>query len=144
MIQQIQSTEAYQILIDNRFSILIDVRTEEEWQQVGIVDDTNFQNKAGLISWKILPQMTINQKFIIDLKKHIDNLTSLKAENKNSEDLLIFLICRSGGRSNQAAEYLQSIGYKNLYNIVNGFEGTNHNGLHDGWKNLLPTLRIKN
>ena len=56
---------------------------------------------------------------------------------------IIFLICRSGQRSQEAATYLNKIGYRNCYNISDGFEGykdsSGHRALVNGWKyNSLP------
>lgn len=36
------------------------------------------------------------------------------------QDKPIVLVCRSGGRSAMAAEFLASLGYTNLYNIIGG------------------------
>jgi len=60
----------------------------------------------------------------------------------NQEDL-IFSICRSGHRSQEAANYINKLGYKNCYNVSDGFEGYkdlgNHRAQVNGWKyNLLP------
>ena len=35
----------------------------------------------------------------------------------------IFLICRSGARSHDAANFLQKNGFNSVYNVINGFEG---------------------
>ena len=47
-------------------------------------------------------------------------------------------ICRSGGRSHQAAATATESGYANCYNILEGFEGdkdaTGHRGTKGGWK----------
>ena len=56
---------------------------------------------------------------------------------------LIFSICRSGHRSQEAAKYINKLGYKNCYNVSDGFEGYkdlgNHRAQVNGWKyNLLP------
>ncbi len=130
MINQIGLTEAFKNLTSKENSFLIDVRTIEEWQQVGIVDDSSLKNKSNLISWKKLPDMKINDNFL----KEVEDFLDKASKDKSLKNLSIFLICRGGSRSNQAAEYLESCGYNSLYNIADGFEGSNHNG----WKYSLP------
>ena len=49
---------------------------------------------------------------------------------------IIFFLCRSGYMSFIAANFITNIGYKNCYNISDGFEGNNQD---KGWKqNNLP------
>jgi len=76
--------------------------------------------------------MTINKNF----EKQVTSENIKKNDN-------IFLICRSGNRSFKAAQYLLSRGYKNCFNISDGFEGkkdsVNHRSSLNGWKyNNLP------
>lgn len=130
MINQIGLTEAFKNLTCQENSFLIDVRTIEEWQEVGIVDDGSLKNKSSLISWKKFPDMKINDNFLTE----VEDFLNKASQNKSLKNLSIFLICRGGSRSNQAAEYLESFGYSSLYNITDGFEGSNHNG----WKYSLP------
>jgi rhodanese-related sulfurtransferase len=64
--------------------------------------------------------------------------------DKNSQ---IFFMCKTGGRSLDAAIFATEIGgYKNCFNITNGFEGdaneNNQRGKINGWKALnLPWLQ---
>jgi len=44
-------------------------------------------------------------------------------------DLPIVLVCASGSRSAMAAEYMASLGYKNLYNLAGGTLGWMMRGL---------------
>ena len=50
----------------------------------------------------------------------------------------IFLICRSGKRSSEAALLLEADGYKCLFNVYDGFEGdkniNGHRNLINGWR----------
>ena len=59
-------------------------------------------------------------------------------------DDIILVTCRSGGRSSMAVNQLAAAGYKNVYNITDGFEGgivndpeSVYNGqrMVNGWKN---------
>ena len=44
-------------------------------------------------------------------------------DNKFLRNDSIFLICRSGARSHDAADFLQKNGFNNVYNVIEGFEG---------------------
>ena len=47
-------------------------------------------------------------------------------------------LCRSGGRSAQAAEYFRALGFTEVYNVKDGFEGPlddkHHRGTRSGWR----------
>ena len=50
----------------------------------------------------------------------------------------IILLCRSGNRSAYAATLMYKAGYKNVYTVIDGFEGdknANKERLVNGWKN---------
>ena len=55
----------------------------------------------------------------------------------NKQDA-IFLICRSGNRSSDAAEFLTSRGFTNCFNVKDGFEGeigpSHQRSTINGWK----------
>lgn len=90
---------------------LIDVRTKEEWEQIGIVDlGPNKKEQLKLITWMIFnPFSHINNNFMNELMN--------KIPNKESE---LYFICRSGKRSYHAAEAAVQSGYKNCFNVENG------------------------
>jgi len=126
-INNISSFAAYDLLLeDHNNSILIDVRTSKEWQEIGVPKLE--KNNLTLLSWRLLPNMIINKEF----------------ENKfvsliNDKMYFIFFLCRRGIRSLEAARFAMniiSLDHINYYNIYDGFEG-NVNGA--GWKqNNLP------
>nr|WP_016926426.1 rhodanese-like domain-containing protein [Rickettsia conorii] len=118
-VQNICSTKAYDMLISNDNAFLVDVRTREEWQQVGIPHLDN-KNKVIFLSWQLNKDFEDNFLSIVNDKIHA----------------IIFFLCRSGYRSLIAANFITNIGYKNCYNISDGFEGNNQD---KGWKqNNLP------
>lgn len=128
-INNITAEKAWILLLKNDDSILIDVRTKEEWQNIGKpkvdLNASGLDNglnpiKLLLISWRILPNMSINLNFEKSLCQYV------KAKDKP-----LLFICRSGGRSLEAANFLYSIGFSRCYNIIDGFEG---NSLGLGWK----------
>ena len=73
----------------------------------------NFNKKKCSVSeCKLYLSMAINEKFYEDIKNA--NLSS---------DSKLIILCRSGGRSKSAAEFLTSKGFNHCYNCVHGFEG---------------------
>ena len=126
LVEQISPQNAFELLKNQKDSVLVDVRTNEELSFVGIVDASFFENRIIFLPWQTLPQMQINQNFANELTAKID---------KNKE---VLFLCRSGARSSQSANLALSLGFKKCYNITNGFEGDldskNHRGLVNGWK----------
>ena len=117
----IPSEKIKDFLNDNSNTVVLDVRTEEEWNNVGKPDAENLNSKTLFISLLFGPDRQKNENFV---KKFLDKKVS-KKDN-------ILVICRSGVRSMAAAKLLQQEGYKNLVNISDGFEGNPATG--DGWK----------
>ncbi|MBL6621145.1 MAG: rhodanese-like domain-containing protein [Rickettsiales bacterium] len=109
-------------------SYLIDVRTPAEWQFVGCPDLGSFKSKYVQIPIFEYPEMSFNNDFQFQIKS---------IENINKDSILLF-ICRSGVRSRKAAEIAENLGYQNIYNISDGFEGDVdeqcHRGNISGWK----------
>ncbi len=137
-VTQIGPIEAFELLKNNPNSVLVDVRTYEEFNFVGIVDAADFQNRIILLPWQLMPAMDYNHNFSNSLEEQLAKLFA-----QNSKDAQILFLCRSGARSNQAAAHAVSLGYSNCFNIVNGFEGdpdaSGHRGKTNGWKaNSLP------
>jgi rhodanese-related sulfurtransferase len=93
---------------------IVDVRTPEEWRDVGHVDG------PALIVW---PRDGSAEEVQAFLKK-------LRERFEPSQPLLF--LCRSGVRSHYAAQVAVSAGFKKAYNILEGFEG--HPGAGDGWR----------
>ncbi|MCI5121023.1 MAG: rhodanese-like domain-containing protein [Candidatus Electrothrix sp. AUS4] len=129
--------EAYDAVVEEGAYIL-DVRTAAEYTWVGhpyIVDEkgieiTNIVN----IPFKIengSGGMMLNPAF----QAEVDGIFGSAA------DVHIITMCRSGGRSAAAAKALESAGYTNVSNMVEGFEGDGKDkygyrtDTMDGWKN---------
>lgn len=112
--------EAFQVLQADSTAILVDVRTEAELELVGRIP------KALNIQWAFYPGMVNNAQFIQQLQSQV---------NKNQ---IIIFMCRTGGRSHNAAVAAQQVGYKNAYNMLEGFEGEANSQkqrtLINGWK----------
>jgi len=97
---------------------VVDVRTTAEWGKTGIVEGSHLM-------------MFFDEKGKYDLNTWLDELSKVAEKN----DPLI-LICHSGGRSKQLANYLVNVvGYSEVYNVKKGIVG---------WmKNDNPTLPVK-
>ena len=119
MIKQIKSSEIKNFLTDNKNVELLDVRTQDEWDNVGRPDGENIGLKTHFITIVRSPDPASNKEFIEEVKKVIDS----------SKDLLI--MCKAGGRSMMASQLLDQEKI-NCINISDGFEG---NGENPGWKN---------
>ena len=115
---------------------IIDVRTPEEFLFVG----------APTMAWKI-PVAAQSyewdaEKKQFPMKPLMDFAARVQTVAKPGETIMV--MCRSGGRSAIAANFLAKAGFKNVYNIIDGMEG-DVNGdsesvaqaqpLKDGWKN---------
>ena len=118
MIKQIRSSEIKIFIENNPKTVILDVRTEDEWKSVG----KPVSGSMGIKTFFI----TINQdiSFVENVKKEI---------NKENQ---ILVMCAAGGRSAIAANLLQKEGYI-AHNISDGFSGNNQD---PGWQNSgLPT-----
>lgn len=107
---------------------LIDVRTRAELDWVGRVPD------AIEIEWSHYPGMAKNENFLAQFKQQVDR------------EALVFFLCRSGARSDQAARLVAEAGFSGCYNILEGFEGDKDaNGQRNkigGWRQAgLPWVQ---
>ena len=119
MTKQILSVYVVDYVKKNPKSVLLDVRTEEEWNADGKPDGEKIALKTHFITIQ-LADKTFNQNFIEDFKK-------LNIE----KDHEILAMCMGGVRSQAVTELLTKEGY-NSVNISDGFLGNYEN---PGWKN---------
>ena len=116
MVKQLVTKDIKDYLATGSNKVLLDVRTQEEWDSVGIPDG----DKLGL------------KTFFLEIKR--DSFFDFVKEFKNfniSQDCEILVICKSGERSQISAELLSKENYKTI-NISDGFEGSKEG---DGWIN---------
>ncbi|MBU6339065.1 MAG: rhodanese-like domain-containing protein [Rickettsiales bacterium] len=132
-VTQISAKDAFNLLKNDQSSILIDVRTFEEFKFVGITDSAEFSDRMALIPWQLFPEMQVNPEFGEKLEDYLRKLFG-----NAIEEIKIVFLCRTGGRSNAAANHATNLGYKNCYNLVSGFEGDlnqySQRGKVNGWK----------
>ena len=122
MIKQITCKELKDHVKNNPKSVLLDVRTQEELDNIGKPDG----DKIGLKTYFL----EIQRDAVFDFVKEFKNLNI----NQDNE---VLVICASGERSQITAELLFRENYKSI-NISDGFMGSQE-GI--GWKkNGLPCL----
>ncbi len=138
----VSATEAYAMLQQDPKAILVDVRDPVEIKFTGfaeptkihvpyeLTDTSGWNDKA--LSWPMRP----NPHFTDEV---VTKLNALGAD----KDTTIIMICRSGStRSAPAVDRLAELGYRNVWSVTDGFEGsTQPSGpskgvrMVDGWRN---------
>jgi len=117
--------EAYALISQASEAVLVDVRSRAELELVGRVP------QATPIEWAFYPGMVANTEFAAQLQAQVD------------KSRRVIFMCRTGGRSHNAALLAQQLGYSHAYNMVEGFEGEanqlKQRTLINGWKHAgLP------
>jgi rhodanese-related sulfurtransferase len=110
--------EAYALM--QKGAKLVDVRTRAELHFVGAVPGSD------MIEWNTYPEGQRNPAFLEEL-----------AEAVHTDETVMFL-CRSGVRSHHAAIVATQAGWREAYNILEGFEGDKNaagqRNTTGGWK----------
>jgi rhodanese-related sulfurtransferase len=123
------------VMVANQDAYILDVRTGSEWTWVGrpgknrLGEGDYLEGKVVNISYKVETAggMVVNPSFVADVMEYFDHDRKVK----------LIAMCRSGGRSVEAAEALEAAGFKKVYNMTTGFEG--HRDVYgyrtlNGWK----------
>jgi rhodanese-related sulfurtransferase len=118
--KHLKPREAHDFLHQHPQAVMIDCRSEMEYLFVG--------HPAGAhhVAWNEAPDWDVNPHFVGQVKK-------VASMNRP-----IVLICRSGQRSIAAGKELESAGFTDVYNVLDGFEGPldddHHRGTVAGWR----------
>ena len=127
MVENVAPAQAWEALRSVANTRLVDVRTDAEWNFVGVPDLAAAGKETVLIPWQVYPTMQRNSEFADNLSQ-----TGLTADHT------IYFICRSGVRSLAAAIAAQDAGFPQVFNVADGFEGPpddqGHRGSVAGWK----------
>lgn len=111
--------EAWELL-SSHGAVLVDVRTAEERQFVGRIQDSIH---VPLLTGAAMQR---NPRFVREV------------EAKVRRDDIVLLLCRSGSRSVAAAQALTEARFRNAFNILEGFEGElngqQQRGSRGGWR----------
>ncbi len=118
MIKQIKSSEIKKFLTDSKDVELLDVRTQDEWDNIGKPDGEKLNLKTHFVTIVRSSDPIVNKGFVEEVKNKIDS-------NKQ-----LLIMCKAGGRSMMAAQLLSQENITCI-NISDGFEG---NGENVGWK----------
>jgi rhodanese-related sulfurtransferase len=128
-VNSVSPKEAMQLITDQPKSLLVDVRSHMEFLFIG------HPVGAVHIPWIDEPDWDVNPHFVRDIRQLI--LGGL-ADDGSGSQVPVILICRSGKRSYEAAQLLIKEGFKNVYNILEGFEGEldehHHRSTLGGWR----------
>ena len=119
MIKQLAAKDIKSFLLVEPNSVLLDVRTNEEWETIGKPEGEKIGLKTYFLSIQFGKERIFNENFVQEFKNLAIN-----------QDRNILIICRSGARSQFAAELLKKENYTCI-NISDGFEGNQENV---GWK----------
>lgn len=124
----LSAEEAWALLKSDARAQLVDVRTQAEWNFVGLPDLADVGRDVHLIEWQMFPTMQVNPAFVADTESAAGT----------AKDAPVLFLCRSGARSRSAAIALTRAGYSKAYNVAGGFEGDldgdRHRGQRNGWK----------
>ena len=120
-IKRLSPQEAWDALQADENAVLLDVRATLEYGFVG------HPIGAVHVPWKEWPTWQVNPAFLTIVRQLVPDTSAA-----------IFVLCRSGQRSLDAARALQEAGYRNLGNVEEGFEGPldpdKHRGTLGGWR----------
>ncbi len=114
-VKQVTPTQALEML-QNHQTLLVDVRTEQELPDAGQPDLSSIGGESILIPWRLAPDFEANPHFAEEFQA------------KAKPEQTILFICKSGGRSFEAAQLAMQLGYDQSYNIVGGMDAER------GWK----------
>ena len=119
-------SEAHQLM--KAGAKLVDVRTKPELLYVGKVPG------SLAVEWQTYPGNRENPEFLAELAAAVP------------KDQPVMFMCRSGARSHAAADAATRAGWREAYNVLEGFEGDKdadqHRNSVGGWRKAgLPWLQ---
>ncbi len=119
--------ETWQFLQSRADALFVDVRMEVEYLYVG--------HPPGVvhIAWYEYPEMHAHPESFVEQVKR----------EAGSDERPVVLICRSGKRTVEAGHALEAAGFKDVVNVLHGFEGELNEhfqrGRLNGWRfDALP------
>ncbi|MCG8323930.1 MAG: rhodanese-like domain-containing protein [Thiotrichales bacterium] len=128
VVKEVTPPEAWDIIQADADAILLDVRTSMEFEYVG------HPLNAVNIPWMEAPDWQIEAGFVDKVRE----LLAHRPADKSMEEIPVLAICRSGKRSDAAARCLLEEGFRNVYNVTEGFEGDRderkHRSCINGWR----------
>ncbi len=124
MVAQLTLDQAWKLMSDDPTAVLIDVRTEAEWNFVGVPVLDSADRHPRFVEWTSFPGGARNDDFVTAAAGGLD------------PNQPVLFLCRSGARSQAAAEAFEAAGFQSTHNIIEGFEGDKGPDGHrvGGWK----------
>ena len=141
----LKPVDAYKALKENPDIVLIDVRDPMEISFIGHPEPMDSNVPLRTITRQFDPRrggykMAANDAFV-------DQVDALMKRLGLSKSDPVFVSCRSGPRSARAARLLFEAGYIEVWNLVEGFEGSidpeTGARTRDGWRNAGLPWRYK-
>ncbi len=124
---EVSAADAWQQLSADPRAQLLDVRTMAEWNFVGLADLSSLGRQVHCIEWQDFPNGARNPGFVAEASQALSD-----------KEAPVLVMCRSGARSRAAAIVLTQAGYRQAFNISDGFEGDKdeegHRASRNGWK----------
>ncbi len=122
--------DAYHFLRREPRAMLIDIRSSMEFLFVGHPEG------AVHIPWIDEPDWDVNPNFIRQIRELM--LGGIICDEEAGGCAPVVLICRSGKRSVEAGKALLEAGFREVYNVLDGFEGEldedHHRSSLGGWR----------
>ena len=144
-VAHVEPAEAWERLRAEPGALLVDVRSDMEFLMIG------HPRGAVNVPWIDAPDWTANPRFVAEVRKLLLGRPRGAAPGRDGRALgardggppPLFLICRSGNRSVDAARALAAEGIGDALVIRGGFEGPlddeHHRGTIAGWRHAgLP------
>ena len=142
----LSAIEAHTALIKNPSIVFIDVRDPVEITYIGHPEPMDANIPTAVISRNFEPdvglyQMTPNDNFVAEVTEFMERSGFTKSHP-------VIVACREGIRAAAAAKLLHKAGYKNVWNQIEGFEGSidlesGRRSTDDGWINAKLPFRYK-
>ena len=101
--QRVDVEEFDQAIEKNESAFLLDVRTQTEWEQDGHLENAT-----------LIPHSELEER---------------EGELPSEKDTMILLYCRSGNRSQDAAQTLVDLGFTNIIELETGINGWKDAGM---------------
>jgi rhodanese-related sulfurtransferase len=121
--------EVWDALAGDPNAVLVDVRTQVEWQLIGKSDLSALGHEPIYVQWVTMQGMNDN---------FVDEVQALFKERGIESETPVYFMCQSGGRSKMSAIQFTELGYTHCFNVAEGFEGDldeqKHRNSVNGWK----------
>lgn len=142
----LSANEAYTALVKNPSIVLIDVRDPVEITYVGHPEPMDANIPTAFVSRKFKPKLGLyemdpNENFVAEVSQFMERSGFDKSHP-------VIVACREGIRAAAAAKLLHKAGYENVWNQIEGFEGSidlesGRRSTEDGWVNANLPFRYK-